>query len=136
MEQPDVLPVVDAPNWAATRFGLAEDELELRILRGPLRCEHIGVSYMRFGPEWPLTVGHRHPPGGEEVYVLIEGKARIKVDDEIVQMDAPAAIRVPSERFRAIRASGGKPAVFVVAGYPIEDPGATEFVSDFWSRDE
>jgi hypothetical protein len=103
MEQPDVLPVVDAPNWAATRFGLAEDKLELRILRGPLGCEHIGVSYMRFGPEWPLTVGHRHPPGGEEVYVLIEGKARIKIDDEIVQMDAPAAIRVPSERFRAIR---------------------------------
>jgi mannose-6-phosphate isomerase-like protein (cupin superfamily) len=131
-----VLPIAEAPNWAATRFGLDENELELRILRGALACEHIGVSYMRFGPDWSLTVGHRHPPGGEEVYVLVEGSALVKVGDETLRMDAPAAIRLPSETFRAIRAVGGKPAVFVAAGYPIEDPDATEFDRNFWPEDE
>ena len=131
-----MLPISDAPNWAQTRFRLAENELDLRILRGRLQCEHIGVSYMRFGPKWRLTSGHRHPEGGEEVYVLVDGSARIKIDDQILHMDAPSAIRVRSEQFRAIRAAGDAPAVFVVAGYPIEEPTATEFAPDFWPEDE
>jgi len=130
-----VVPVSGAPNWAATRFGFTEDELELRILRGELGCEHIGVSYMRFGPGWHLTVGHRHA-GGEEVYVLVEGRARIKIEDEVFEMDAPSAVRVRGDQFRAIQASGDQAAVFVVAGFPIDDPAATEFAFDFWPENE
>jgi uncharacterized cupin superfamily protein len=131
-----VLSIPDAPNWAQMRFGLSENELDLRILRGSLGCEHIGVSYMRFGPNWPLAIGHRHPEGGEEVYVLVEGNARIKVDEQIHHMEAPSAIRVRSEQFRAIRAVGDDTAVFVVAGYPKEDPTETEFAADFWPEDD
>ena len=136
MQEPEVLPIEDAPNWAQTRFGLAETELDLRILRGRLRCEHLGVSYLRFGAGWRMTLGHRHPPGGEEVYVLVEGRARIKVGDRILSMAAPSAIRVAAEQFRAIRAVGEAPAVFVVVGYPIEDPTETEFAPDFWPAGE
>lgn len=136
MSQPEPVSVADAPNWAATRFGLAEDQLDLRILRDELGCEHVAVNYMRYGPDWQLTTGHRHPPGGEEVYVLIEGSAQIKIGDEIIGMDAPAAIRVPSEEVRAIRAAGDGPAVFVAAGYPIEDPDDTEFAPGFWPEDD
>jgi uncharacterized cupin superfamily protein len=135
VEQPKVLPISDAPNWAQTRFGLAETELDMRILRGVLGCEHVGVSYLRFGPGWRLTVGHRHPGGGEEVYVLIEGSARIKVEDQILRMDAPSAIRVHGDQFRTIRAEGARAAVFVAAG-TIDDPSATEFAPDFWREDE
>jgi uncharacterized cupin superfamily protein len=133
--QREAVSVADAPNWAATRFGLAQEELELRILRDRLGCKHIGVNYMRFGPDWRPTTGHRHPAGGEEVYVLVEGSAQIKIGDEIVHMAAPAAIRVPSEEFRAIRVAGDRPAVFVAAGYPIEDPDETEFAPNFWPED-
>jgi mannose-6-phosphate isomerase-like protein (cupin superfamily) len=136
MEEPEVLPIGDAPNWAEMRFGLAEKELDLRVMRSRLQCEHVGVSYVRFGAGWRLTTGHRHPPGGEEVYVLVEGRARIKVGDQILSMTAPSAIRVTGEQFRAIRAVGEAPAVFVVVGYPIEDPDETEFASDFWPEDE
>ncbi len=82
-----------------------------------------------------MTLGHRHP-AGEEVYVLVEGSARIKIDSEIFHMDAPSAIRVRGEQFRAIRAAGETPAVFVVAGYPIDEPNATEFAANFWPEDE
>jgi hypothetical protein len=51
VEQPEVLAIADAPNWAQSRFGLAETELDLRILRGRLDCEHVGVTYMRYGPD-------------------------------------------------------------------------------------
>ena len=82
-----------------------------------------------------MTLGHRHPGGGEEIYVLIEGSARIKVGNEIYKMDAPSAIRVHGDSFRAIRAEGDMPAVFVVAG-TIDDPEDTEFAPDFWPEDE
>ena len=131
----EVLPIAEGPNWAKARFGLTEEELDMRILRGVLGCEHVGVSYLRFGPGWRPTVGHRHPPGGEEVYVLVEGRAEIKVGERILPMTAPAALRVPSEELRGIRAAGDEPAVFVVVGYPIEDPDETEIVSGFWPRD-
>ena len=130
-----MLAIADAPNWAQTRFGLGEHELELRILRGALGCEHVGVSYLRYGPGWRLTVGHRHPGGGEEIYVLVEGSARIKIEDQILQMQAPAAVRVHGDQFRAIRAEGDRAAVFVAAG-TIDDPDATEFAPDFWREDE
>jgi mannose-6-phosphate isomerase-like protein (cupin superfamily) len=135
VRQPEVLAIADAPNWAQTRFGLPENELELRVLRGVLGCEHVGVSYLRFGPGWRLTVGHRHPGGGEEVYVLVAGRARIKIEDEILHMEAPSAIRVPGDQFRAIRAYGDTAAVFVAAG-TIDDPSVTEFATDFWREDE
>jgi hypothetical protein len=135
VDQPAVLAIADAPNWARTRFGLAETELDMRILRGVLGCQHVGVSYLRFGPSWRLTVGHRHPGGGEEIYVLVEGSARIKIEDVVLTMEAPSAIRVHGDYFRAIRADGAAPAVFVVA-WTIDDPTATEFAQDFWSEDE
>ena len=131
----EVLDIRDAPNWARARFGIAESDLDMRILRGALGCEHIGISYLRFSPGWRLTVGHRHP-AGEEVYVLVEGRARIKVEDEIHEMLAPSAIRVRGDQFRAVRAEGDGPAVFVVAGFPIDDPELTEFASEFWPEDE
>jgi mannose-6-phosphate isomerase-like protein (cupin superfamily) len=93
------------------------------------------VSYLRFGPDWRLTVGHRHPGGGEEVYVLVEGSARIKIEDQILQMQAPAAVRVHGDQFRAIRAEGDRAAVFVAVG-TIDDPDVTEFAPDFWREDE
>ena len=135
MDRPAVLPVQDAPNWAESRFGVAQDKFELRILRDVLGCEHIGVSYLRFGPAWRSPVGHRHPTG-EEVYVLVEGRARMKIETEIVTLEAPSAVRVRGRQLRAIRPFGDAPAVFVVAGYPIDDPDATEIIPNFWPADE
>jgi uncharacterized cupin superfamily protein len=134
VEDARVLPVDRAPNWAAERFGFAEDELDMRILRGALGCEHVGVSYLRFAPKWRLTIGHRHA-AGEEIYVLVSGSARIKIDDEIFAMEAPAAVRVRADEFRAIRASGAEAAIFVVAGWPIDGPDGTEFAFDFWPKE-
>jgi len=99
------------------------------------RLRTVGVSYLRFGPGWRLTVGHRHPGGGEEVYVLVEGSARIKIEHEVLHMRAPSAIRVHGDQFRAIRAEGDRAAVFVAAG-TIDDPSSTEFAPNSWPEEE
>jgi hypothetical protein len=90
VEAPTALRVKDAPNWAELRFGVQEDEFEMRILHDVLGCEHVGVSYLRFGPGWRSSVGHRHPAGGE-IYVLVEGTVRMKIEDEILTLEAPSA---------------------------------------------
>jgi mannose-6-phosphate isomerase-like protein (cupin superfamily) len=134
MSASPVVRVEDAPNWAATRFGLEPTVLDMRILRGVLGCAHVGVSYLRFGAGRPLTVGHRHPGGGEEVYVLVSGRAEIKIGEEIFPMEPVSAVRVPADRLRGIRAVGGEDAAFVVVGYPIDDPDETEIVLGFWAE--
>ncbi|HVU78050.1 MAG TPA: cupin domain-containing protein [Gaiellaceae bacterium] len=136
MSGPGVVRISEAPNWAAERFGLDREVLDMRILRGVLGCEHLGISHLTFGPHRALTVGHRHPGGGEEVYVLVSGRARIKVEGEIHELVAPSALRVPADKLRGIRADGDEPAVFVVAGSPIDDPDETEIVPGFWPLDE
>jgi mannose-6-phosphate isomerase-like protein (cupin superfamily) len=135
MERPAVVRIGAAPNWAALRFGVPEERFEMRVLRDALGCEHIGVSWLRFAPSWRSPVGHRHP-AGEEVYVLVDGSARMKIDEQIVEMEAPSAVRVRGEQLRAIRPLGDAGAVFVVAGHPIDDPDATEIVRDFWPPED
>src|ERR687886_603641 len=128
-----VLDISDAPNWARARFGIAETDLDMRILRGALGCEHIGVSYLRFGPGWQLTLGHRHP-AGEEVYVLVEGRARIKVEDEIHEMRAPSAIRIRGDRLRAVRPQGHGTSSFVGGRLPDRRSGANRFRVELLAR--
>jgi hypothetical protein len=93
MSASPVVSVQDAPNWAAMRFGLDPAVLDMRILRGVLGCANVGVSYLRFGAGRPLSVGHRHQPGGEEVYILVSGRAAIKIDDDVFPMEPVSAVR-------------------------------------------
>ena len=123
--------IEDAPNLAEL-FRITPDKFELRILRDVLECESIGVSYERFGAGWKNTVGHRHPPGEEEVYVLVSGRAQMKVEDEIVVLEPLTAIRIAPEATRAVRALGDEDAVFVTVGAGKSQLDRTEFVRDFW----
>src|SRR5438552_11592120 len=88
---------------AGAQFGLPEESFELRMGRVPLAGEIAGVSYMRLGPGWRQPFGHRHKQQ-EEVYVLVNGSARMKVGDEIVEMTPWTAVRVPPSTVRALEA--------------------------------
>jgi uncharacterized cupin superfamily protein len=130
MLPPKVVRVCEAPNWAAIRFRIDPALMELRVLRDVLGCESLGLSYLRLGPRAKLTVGHRHP-AGEEVYVLVSGRAEIKIADDIVALEPMSAVRVPARQLRALRAVGDQDAVFLVAGSR-DDPALTELVPNFW----
>src|SRR4051794_8639533 len=97
-------------NWAAVGFGLDPGVLDLRILRGALGCTELGVSVLRLAGGTRVTTGHRHPTG-EEVYVLVSGRAEIKIDDEVVALEPLTAVRLRGEQTRALRALAGSDAV-------------------------
>jgi mannose-6-phosphate isomerase-like protein (cupin superfamily) len=113
------------------RFGIDERDYEIRMARVPLNCEHCGVTYMRLAPGFRQPGGHRHNRQ-EEIYILVNGSARMKVDDEVIEMKPWTAVRVPPEAMRQ-KEAGPEGAELVVVGAPNTGPGDAESTPGWWS---
>jgi quercetin dioxygenase-like cupin family protein len=114
----------------APRFGLAPD-LEARFAHDPLESEVTGLSYQRLTPGTRVPFGHTHA-SQEEIYVVLSGAGRAKLDDEIVELSALDALRVSPETMRALEA-GPDGLEFVVFGAPRGDQNDAEMAAGWWS---
>ncbi len=113
----------------AARFGLSPN-LEARFARKPLALEHSGVTYFRLAPGFREPFGHRHG-SQEEVYVVVSGAARVKLDDEIVELEAWDAIRVAPQTMRC-REAGPNGVEMILVGAP-HAQGDSELVHGWWA---
>jgi mannose-6-phosphate isomerase-like protein (cupin superfamily) len=113
----------------APKFGLSPD-LEARFARVPLESELIGFTYQRLAPNVRIPWGHTHKTQ-EEVFLLVSGSARMKLDDEIKDLKPWDAVRVHKDTMRGFEA-GPAGAEFIVVGAP-GGPGDAETVQDWWS---
>lgn len=114
----------------APNFGLSPS-LEARFARVPLGLENSGVSYQRLAPNFRVPFGHKHKQQ-EEIYVVVSGSARVKLEDEVVDLAQWDAIRVPKETTRGFEA--GPDGVEIIAvGAPNTGPGDAEITQDWWS---
>ena len=113
----------------APKFGLSPN-LEARMARVPLELEHFGVSYQRVAPNFRVPFGHTHKRQ-EEVYLLLSGSVRAKLDDEIVELKPFDAIRVPNDTTRGFEA-GPEGAVLIAIGAPNTGPGDADMVDGWW----
>ena len=59
--------------------------LEFRAATRALELEQSGLTYQRVPPGYRFPYGHTHKQQ-EEVYVVVGGSGRMKVDDEIVEL--------------------------------------------------
>jgi mannose-6-phosphate isomerase-like protein (cupin superfamily) len=114
---------------AAPKFGMPA-ELEARFGRSALEGETLGLSYLKLAPNFRIPFGHKHA-GQEEVYVVVNGSARIKVDDEIVEVGQWDAIRFDTGTMRAVEA--GPDGVEYIAFGAGDDPKDVEMVQGWWS---
>jgi mannose-6-phosphate isomerase-like protein (cupin superfamily) len=113
----------------APNFGLAP-HIEARMARVPLELENCGISYQRLAPNFRLPFGHRHKRQ-EEVYVLVSGSARIKLDDEVVELRQWDAVRVPKDTMRGFEA-GAEGAELIAVGAPNTGPGDADMEQGWW----
>ena len=113
----------------APKFGLSP-ELEARFARVPLEAESTGVTYQRLGPNFRLPFGHNHKTQ-EEVYIVVSGSMRAKLDDEVLELGPWDAIRVPKETMRGFEA-GPDGVEMIVTGVP-GGPGDAQTTPDWWS---
>ena len=67
---------------SAVKFGFAELQ-EAHFAKDDLEAEDTGVSFHRVKAGQRQPFGHKHDEA-EEVYVVVAGSGRVKLDDEIV----------------------------------------------------
>jgi mannose-6-phosphate isomerase-like protein (cupin superfamily) len=114
----------------APKFGLSPG-LEARFATGSLEFEKAGLSYQRLAPGFRVPFGHKHGEQ-EEVYVLVSGSGRVKLDDEVVELRQWDAVRVGTEVTRNFEA--GPEGVEIIAfGAPHTGPQDVEQVPGWWS---
>jgi mannose-6-phosphate isomerase-like protein (cupin superfamily) len=113
---------------SAPEFGMEEVQ-EARFAKGDLDAEKTGVSHQRLKPGQRNPFGHKHEQA-EEVYVVIGGSGRMKLDDEIIEVERLDAIRVSPEVIRAFEA--GDDGIEVLAVGARHD-GDGEVIPGWWS---
>jgi mannose-6-phosphate isomerase-like protein (cupin superfamily) len=91
-------------------------ELEFRLATDALALEHSGLSYQRIPPGYRFPYGHTHAKQ-EEVYVVVRGSGRMKLDEEIVELREWDAVRVPPGTWRGYEA-GPEGLELIVIGAP------------------
>ena len=100
--------------------------LEFRSATGPLELEQSALTYQRVPPGCRFPFGHTHKTQ-EEVYVVVRGSGRMKVDDEIVELKEWDAVRVPPGTWRGYE-SGPDGLEILVIGAPNLGSGVREDV--------
>ena len=60
-------------------------DLEFRLATAALELKQSGLGYQRIPPGYRFPYGHTHKQQ-EEVYVVLRGSGRMKLDDEIVEI--------------------------------------------------
>jgi mannose-6-phosphate isomerase-like protein (cupin superfamily) len=87
---------------SAPKFGL-EEMGEAHFPREELDAKTTGLSYQVLKPGKRQQFGHKHDKA-EEVYVVLSGSGRVRLDDEIVELSELDAIRVEPSVMRAFEA--------------------------------
>jgi mannose-6-phosphate isomerase-like protein (cupin superfamily) len=91
-------------------------DLEFRAATKALELEQSALSYQRLPPGYRFPYGHTHMKQ-EEVYVVLRGNGRMKVDDEIVELEEWDAVRIPPHSWRGYEA-GPEGLEILVIGAP------------------
>ena len=106
---------------------------EARFAREALGCTASGLSHQRFLPGARQPFGHRHTRE-EEIYLVLSGSGRLRLDDEIIDIAALDAIRVSPAVMRAFEA--GPDGLEVVAfGAPGLGGPDADMVPGWWETD-
>ena len=112
---------------ASERFGLAPD-MEARFGRSALGVQGGGFSYQRYAPGFRAPTAHRHVKQ-EEVYVVIGGGGRVKIEDEVRDLRRWDVLRFPPQTARAFE---GGPEGLELLAIGFGEGGDAELISDFW----
>jgi mannose-6-phosphate isomerase-like protein (cupin superfamily) len=107
-------------------------DLEFRAATKPLELEHAALSYQRVPPGYRFPFGHTHRKQ-EEVYVVVRGGGRMKIDDEVIALEEWDAVRVPAGTWRGYEAGPEGLEILVVGAPAIDMRGDVDGERDWWS---
>jgi uncharacterized cupin superfamily protein len=112
----------------AARFGMGELG-EARYLREDVGAEQIGMTLYRMNPGRRTGFGHRHERA-EEMYVVLSGSGRVKVDGDVLEVGPLDVVRVAPSSVREFEA--GREGMHLLAtGMHVKDDA--EMVQEWWT---
>jgi mannose-6-phosphate isomerase-like protein (cupin superfamily) len=115
---------------SAVEYGLSGTQ-EARFPRADLGAEQTGVNFFRVKPSQREGFAHRHRVA-EEIYVVLSGSGRVKLDAELIDLSPLDAVRVSPGVARAFEA-GPDGLEVLIFGPHVEGDGET--VPDFWGEE-
>ena len=108
----------DVPN-VGSNFDGATD-LEFRLATQALELVQSGLGYQHIPPDYRFPYGHTHKTQ-EEIYVVLGGSGRMKLDDEIVELTQWDAVRVSPGVWRCYEAGPHGLEIFVIGAPNLGD---------------
>ena len=114
----------------AEAFGFSPN-LEFRVARDALETTQSALSFMRLAPGFRLPFGHHHELQ-EEIYVLLQGSAKLKLDDDILDLEPLDAVRIATGVVRDVE-GGPDGADLLLFGAPRVPPNDAVVEQDWWS---
>ncbi len=115
---------------SALQFGLSPS-LEARFGKKALGSRIVGVSRETLAPNFRVPFGHRHRDQ-EEVYFVLRGSGRIKIEDEILDLSQGDLVRIGPGVWRNTEA--GPDGIEVLAvGAPVADENDAEIQQGWWA---
>lgn len=113
---------------SAPGFG-ADEFQEARFAREDLEAEQAGLAHIKVKPGKRMPFGHKHDEA-EEIYVVIAGSGRIKLDDEVIEVTELDAIRISPEVARCMEAGPDGLSVLAMGAHHDKDG---EVLPNWWS---
>ena len=105
--------------------------MSARFARTPIAGETLGLSLFSLEPNFRIPFGHKHE-NQEEVYVIVRGSGRIKVEDEVVDVQQWDAVRFDKDTMRDVEA--GPDGIEYLAFGAGEDAREVEMAQDWWTE--
>lgn len=112
----------------AERFGYG-DSGEARFPTDEIGASQVGFSLQSLRPGKRQAFGHRHERA-EELYVVLAGSGRAKIDDEIVELSTRDVLRIGPAHARAFEAGDDGIELLVVSA---RRKGDSEVLMGWWS---
>ena len=114
---------------SAAQHGLSMTQ-EARFPQRDLGAEQTGMNFLTVKPGQREAFAHRHRTT-EEIYVVLGGSGRVKLDEELVELGPLDAVRVSPGVTRSFEA-GPDGLQVLIFGPHVEADG--EIVHNFWDK--
>jgi uncharacterized cupin superfamily protein len=118
-----MLPAADAFWRPSNQMGVLNTDLAKQ-----LGATTLGARLWRLAPGQAST-RHRHTEQ-EELYVLLEGRGRVRVDDELLTLEPLSALLVEADTVRQVFNDADVDALWLVVGAPPEMANTLELTPE------
>lgn len=106
----------------------------MRFLTAALGTEQVAITHRHMPPQsgGKGGYGHRHKTQ-EEIYYVVSGTLQFKLEDEVIDVTGPSAVRVAPATVRSVWNDGPGDAELIIVSVRLDDPRADgEIVEGFW----